>query len=118
MGELALCIDQQPWSAYCGEPNCGQLNPINENSFKVLEGLYRELLDLTEVRDVVHIGGDEVNLECWSQYSNISEAMQAQKMTDLHEMWADFETKLHSVSLTFSTLLTNKLAFLLLLIRF
>ncbi|XP_012263445.2 probable beta-hexosaminidase fdl isoform X2 [Athalia rosae] len=93
LGELALCVDQQPWSTYCGEPNCGQLNPINENTYRILEGLYRELLDLTEVRDIVHIGGDEVNLECWAQYNNISLAMQAQNMTDLHSLWADFEAK-------------------------
>ncbi|KAG7199217.1 hypothetical protein KM043_018087 [Ampulex compressa] len=93
-GELALCVDQQPWSSYCGEPNCGQLNPINEHSYRILEGLYRELLDLTEVRDVVHLGGDEVNLECWAQYGNITAAMQAQNMTDHHAMWAEFETKM------------------------
>ncbi|XP_026830456.1 probable beta-hexosaminidase fdl isoform X5 [Ooceraea biroi] len=94
LGELALCVDQQPWSAYCGEPNCGQLNPINEHSYRILEGLYRELLDLTEVRDVVHLGGDEVNLECWAQYGNITLAMQAQNMTDHHALWAEFETKM------------------------
>ncbi|KMR05153.1 putative beta-hexosaminidase fdl [Lasius niger] len=93
-GELALCVDQQPWSSYCGEPNCGQLNPINEHSYRILEGLYRELLDLTEIRDVVHLGGDEVNLECWAQYGNITLAMQAQNMTDHHALWAEFETKM------------------------
>ncbi|XP_046621554.1 probable beta-hexosaminidase fdl isoform X3 [Neodiprion virginianus] len=97
-GELALCVDQQPWSAYCGEPNCGQLNPFNEHSYKILEGLYRELLDITELRDIIHIGGDEVNLECWAQYNNITMAMQAQNITDLHALWGDFETKaLHRV---------------------
>ncbi|KOX73530.1 putative beta-hexosaminidase fdl [Melipona quadrifasciata] len=93
-GELALCVDQQPWSSYCGEPNCGQLNPINEHTYRILEGLYRELLDLTEIRDVVHLGGDEVNLDCWAQYGNITAAMQAQNMTDHHAMWAEFETKM------------------------
>lgn len=93
LGELALCVDQQPWSSYCGEPNCGQLNPVNEHSYRILEGLYEELLDLTEVRDIVHLGGDEVNLECWAQYANITAAMQAQNMTDYHALWAEFETK-------------------------
>lgn len=91
---MALCVDQQPWPTYCGEPNCGQLNPINENTYRVLEGLYKELLDITEVRDLVHIGGDEVNLDCWSQYSNITAHMQAQNMTDFHALWAEFENKL------------------------
>ena len=94
LGELALCIDQQPWSNYCGEPNCGQLNPINENSFKILVGLYQEILNLTEVSDILHLGGDEVNLSCWSQYPNITVAMQARNITDLHLLWAEFENKL------------------------
>ncbi|XP_016769498.1 probable beta-hexosaminidase fdl isoform X4 [Apis mellifera] len=93
-GELALCVDQQPWSSYCGEPNCGQLNPINEHTYRILEGLYKELLELTGIRDVVHLGGDEVNLDCWAQYGNITAAMQAQNMTDHHAMWAEFETKM------------------------
>ncbi|XP_015597661.1 probable beta-hexosaminidase fdl isoform X2 [Cephus cinctus] len=94
-GELALCVDQQPWSSYCGEPNCGQLNPINEHSYRILEGLYRELLDLTEVRDIIHLGGDEVNMDCWAQYSNITAAMQAQNISDHHVLWAEFENKLY-----------------------
>ncbi|XP_063976668.1 probable beta-hexosaminidase fdl isoform X2 [Diachasmimorpha longicaudata] len=92
-GELALCVDQEPWSSFCGEPNCGQLNPINEHSYKILESLYKEILDITEVRDIVHVGGDEVNLECWAQYGNITQAMQASNFTDLHAIWADFEGK-------------------------
>ncbi|XP_012276892.1 probable beta-hexosaminidase fdl [Orussus abietinus] len=95
LGELALCVDQQPWSSYCGEPNCGQLNPINEHTYRILEGLYKELLDLTEVRDIIHLGGDEVNLDCWAQYSNITAAMQAQNMTDHHALWAEFENKIY-----------------------
>lgn len=94
LGELSLCIDQMPWPSYCGEPNCGQLNPINEHSYRILQGLYKELLDLTEVRDIIHLGGDEVNLDCWAQYSNITSAMQAQNITDLYALWGEFETKL------------------------
>ncbi|XP_044020728.1 probable beta-hexosaminidase fdl isoform X2 [Aphidius gifuensis] len=94
-GELSLCVNQEPWSSYCGEPNCGQLNPINEYSYRVLESLYKELLDITEVRDIIHIGGDEVNLDCWSQYSSITTAMQTMNITDLHSLWGDFEMKIH-----------------------
>lgn len=64
-----------------GEPPCGQLNPKNNNTFMVLEKLYAELLELTGPTDYFHIGGDEVNLECWSQYFND---------TDLRSLWCDF----------------------------
>lgn len=81
MGELSLCINQQPWSFYCGEPPCGQLNPKNNNTYKILEKLYAELLELTGPTDYFHLGGDEVNLECWGQFFND---------TDLRGVWCDF----------------------------
>lgn len=70
MGELSLCINQQPWNFYCGEPPCGQLNPKNNNTYLVLEKLYQELLELSGPVDFFHLGGDEVNLECWGQHFN------------------------------------------------
>ena len=70
MGELSLCINQQPWNFYCGEPPCGQLNPKNNNTYLVLEKLYSELLEATGPVDFFHLGGDEVNLECWAQHFN------------------------------------------------
>ncbi|XP_055315467.1 probable beta-hexosaminidase fdl isoform X1 [Sitodiplosis mosellana] len=81
MGELAMCINQQPWSFYCGEPPCGQLNPKNNHTYTILEKLYNELIESTGSTDVFHLGGDEVNLECWSQYFND---------TDLRSLWCDF----------------------------
>lgn len=81
LGELSLCINQQPWNAFCGEPPCGQLNPKNNNTFTILQKLYQELLDLTGPTDYFHLGGDEVNLECWGQYFND---------TDLRPLWCDF----------------------------
>ncbi|XP_055379394.1 probable beta-hexosaminidase fdl isoform X2 [Condylostylus longicornis] len=83
LGELSLCINQQPWSFYCGEPPCGQLNPKNNNTYLILQKLYEELLNLTGPTDYFHLGGDEVNLECWGQYFND---------TDLRGMWCDFMT--------------------------
>jgi len=41
LGELAVCINERPWSLYCGEPPCGQLNPENPNVYDVLEKIYR-----------------------------------------------------------------------------
>lgn len=64
-----------------GEPPCGQLNPKNNQTYNVLEKLYSELIDATGTTDVFHLGGDEVNLDCWSQYFND---------TDLRSLWCDF----------------------------
>uniref|UniRef100_A0A1Q3F2V3 beta-N-acetylhexosaminidase n=1 Tax=Culex tarsalis TaxID=7177 RepID=A0A1Q3F2V3_CULTA len=81
LGELSLCINQQPWSYYCGEPPCGQLNPKNNNTYLILQRLYEELLELTGPLDYFHLGGDEVNLECWQQHFNES---------DMRTLWCDF----------------------------
>lgn len=81
LGELSLCINQQPWNFYCGEPPCGQLNPKNNNTYMILQKLYAELLELTGPTDYFHLGGDEVNLDCWAQYFND---------TDLRGLWCDF----------------------------
>lgn len=64
-----------------GEPPCGQLNPKNNHTYTILEKLYSELIESTGLTDVFHLGGDEVNLECWSQYFND---------TDLRSLWCDF----------------------------
>lgn len=84
LGELALCIDQQPWQAFCGEPPCGQLNPRNNHSYDVLEHLYKDIFEFTHTEDIFHIGGDEVNLDCWAQFFN---------ETDLHNLWGEFTIK-------------------------
>uniref|UniRef100_A0A182JNH4 beta-N-acetylhexosaminidase n=1 Tax=Anopheles christyi TaxID=43041 RepID=A0A182JNH4_9DIPT len=81
LGELSLCINQQPWSNYCGEPPCGQLNPKNNNTYLILQKLYEELLEIVGPLDYFHIGGDEVNLECWQQHFNDS---------DMRTLWCDF----------------------------
>jgi hexosaminidase len=36
LGDLALCVNAEPWNNFCGQPPCGQLNPLNPNTFIVL----------------------------------------------------------------------------------
>lgn len=81
LGDLSLCINQQPWKAYCGEPSCGQLNPKNNNTYEILEALYEELINLTQTTDYFHLGGDEVNLDCWRQYFSNE---------NLNDLWCKF----------------------------
>uniref|UniRef100_A0A1B0FDX0 beta-N-acetylhexosaminidase n=1 Tax=Glossina morsitans morsitans TaxID=37546 RepID=A0A1B0FDX0_GLOMM len=81
LGNLSLCINQQPWTKFCGQPPCGQLNPKNNNTLLVLQKLYEELLDATETTDYFHLGGDEVNMNCWNQYFEGSE---------LQDIWYQF----------------------------
>lgn len=80
-------MNARPWSLYCGEPPCGQLNPENPHVFAVLERIYATILRLTGERDLFHIGGDEVNLDCWAYFLH-----HAANYTDLHDLWGNFTT--------------------------
>ncbi|KAJ8962860.1 hypothetical protein NQ318_001265 [Aromia moschata] len=91
LGELAVCVNERPWSLYCGEPPCGQLNPENPNVYDILEKLYRDLIDLSGEDEIFHIGGDEVNLECWAQH--LQKASTIYNYTDLHDLWGEFTLK-------------------------
>lgn len=84
LGQLAYCVETEPWSAYCGEPPCGQLNPRNENVYDLLEKIYKEIIDLTGVDDIFHLGGDEVSERCWTVHFNESDPM---------ELWMDFTNR-------------------------
>ncbi|XP_037295010.1 probable beta-hexosaminidase fdl isoform X2 [Manduca sexta] len=81
LGHLAHCVEAEPWSAYCGEPPCGQLNPRNPHVYTLLERVYAEIIELTGVDDLFHLGGDEVSERCWSQHFNDTDPM---------ELWFEF----------------------------
>lgn len=60
LGKLAVCVNRQPWRNFCIQPPCGQLNPVNPNTFKILRKIYRDLLQIYGRNGVLHLGGDEV----------------------------------------------------------
>ncbi|KAL0820222.1 hypothetical protein ABMA28_006144 [Loxostege sticticalis] len=75
MRTLAHCIDAEPWSAYCNDPPCGQLNPRNPRVFEMLERIYAEIIQLTGVEDIFHIGNDDVSERCWEENFNDTDPM-------------------------------------------
>ncbi|XP_050352158.1 probable beta-hexosaminidase fdl [Nymphalis io] len=81
LGHLAHCVELEPWSTYCGEPPCGQLNPRNPHVYSLLELIYTEIIQLTGVDDIFHLGGDEVSERCWAQHFNDTDPM---------ELWFEF----------------------------
>lgn len=95
-GKLAVCMNQEPWQDYCVEPPCGQLNPINPNVYITLGKLYQDFFELFDT-DMFHMGGDEVNLNCWNSTKEISAALRKQgkdgSKEDLLDMWKNFQDK-------------------------
>lgn len=74
LGNLAVCVNREPWQKYCVEPPCGQLNPINLKMYEVLGKIYKEYFQLFEP-DIFHAGGDEINLNCWNTTTEITNWM-------------------------------------------
>ncbi|XP_021364463.1 beta-hexosaminidase subunit beta-like isoform X1 [Mizuhopecten yessoensis] len=54
----------------------GPLDPTNEHVFKILSKLFEEVTSVFKDR-FVHLGGDEVNTECWASNPKVVELFQA-----------------------------------------
>ncbi|XP_065160881.1 chitooligosaccharidolytic beta-N-acetylglucosaminidase [Atheta coriaria] len=97
LGNLAVCINQQPWRQYCVEAPCGQLNPANQNVYDVLKMLYNDLTDLLPQNELFHMGGDEIVLNCWNTTQEIIDYLHAQgkgqTKSDFLDLWGEFQEK-------------------------
>lgn len=60
VGDLNVCVNQQPWRQFCIQPPCGQLNPSNANLYEVLRMVFKDLHDSLPMGETLHMGGDEV----------------------------------------------------------
>ena len=88
LGHLVTCFGQNWEDDYGGhlaaEPPAGQLNPLNENVYKILGELYKDLLEAftpvhsKEPLKIFHLGGDEVNFKCWEKEAQVRQWMENQ----------------------------------------
>ncbi|CAA9994273.1 unnamed protein product [Nesidiocoris tenuis] len=86
-GDATVCFNKQPWTQYCVEPPCGQLNPTSEKMYSILGGIYKDMEALFD-SDLFHMGGRR------SQY----QLGLGRTDDDFHQLWADFQaraTKIH-----------------------
>lgn len=97
LGNLAVCVDNQPWRKSCIQPNCGQLNPANENLYSVIKDLYQDIRDYKEKDEFLHLGGDEVFMQCWNNTKEITDYMQTknykQDTFGFLQLWSEFQEK-------------------------
>lgn len=97
LGNLAVCVDSQPWRKSCIQPNCGQLNPANANLYSVLKALYSDINDFKLKEEFLHLGGDEVFMACWNSTAEITDYMKMKNYNrDSHgflQLWSEFQDK-------------------------
>lgn len=93
---MTACFNAQPWTKYCVEPPCGQLDPSRDEVYDVLEDIYREMLEMFRYPDVFHMGGDEVSHACWNTSETIKQWMTTKGWGHLAEqdfmkLWGHFQ---------------------------
>lgn len=97
LGNLAVCVDNQPWRKSCIQPNCGQLNPANPNLYSVLKDIYLDIKDFKEPDELLHLGGDEVFINCWNSTVEITDYMESQNYDrstrGFLQLWSEFQSK-------------------------
>lgn len=110
LGPLVSCFDL-PWEDESGtlaaEPPAGQLNPVNDNVYKILDSVYLDFVEAftpmysKDSLKMFHMGGDEVNFKCWAKDPNIRNWLSSQGLeTDLYfnnegylYLWSVFQEK-------------------------
>ncbi|VEN48588.1 unnamed protein product [Callosobruchus maculatus] len=95
LGNLAVCINRQPWRSFCIQPPCGQLNPTNQNLYSVLKDLYSHMRDHFPDTGMFHMGGDEVFIPCWNSTQEIIDYLRGKPLTTetFLDLWGEFQRK-------------------------
>jgi N-acetyl-beta-hexosaminidase len=77
----------------CGEDDVfnGHLNPDNEDVFRVLEHIYRDLIELSEQTELFHVGSDEVNLTCWKATEAVK---RANSINSMKNFWGNYTNQM------------------------
>lgn len=93
-GDLAVCVNKQPWSSYCIQPPCGQLNPVNPWTIFFLKEIYKPLQKVNP-GEIVHMGGDEVHIGCWNSTKQIVDEMMRRgyplSQKGFLSLWSEFQ---------------------------
>ncbi|KAF7996749.1 hypothetical protein HCN44_002395 [Aphidius gifuensis] len=96
-----VCFKAEPWNKYCVEPPCGQLNPASEKVYEILEGIYGDMVEDFKP-DIFHMGGDEVNINCWNSSSVVTDWMTGVQGWGLKEenfidLWTMFQERAYQI---------------------
>merc|ERR1719370_263234 len=93
-GRLAVCVNREPWQQYCVEPPCGQFNVLNEKVYELLGEMFKEWFGMFDT-DMFHMGGDEVNFNCWNTTKEFTDYMADHNLVgtkeDYLDLWREFQ---------------------------
>ncbi|XP_030756316.1 chitooligosaccharidolytic beta-N-acetylglucosaminidase-like [Sitophilus oryzae] len=92
---VLTCFNWTPWGSYCNEPPCGQFDISQSEIFNYLEDIYGDMLDQFGT-EIFHMGGDEININCWNNTDTMTDWMVNEKGWNLtksgfYEAWIYFQ---------------------------
>ncbi|KAJ2140370.1 Glucosamine-6-phosphate isomerase (Glucosamine-6-phosphate deaminase) (GNPDA) (GlcN6P deaminase) [Coemansia sp. RSA 678] len=94
--KIMSCLDKQPgWDKYAAEPPSGQLNIAKPEASEFAIELINEYSKLF-TDDVFHLGGDEVNRNCWAEDPDVIEYISSHANATVETLLADFYTQVHN----------------------
>ncbi|XP_021958409.1 chitooligosaccharidolytic beta-N-acetylglucosaminidase [Folsomia candida] len=96
-GDLVVCLNKEPWKEFCAEPPCGQLNPLNNETYRVMGRVYRDALDAFTNADFFHMGADDVNFQCWNSSDSMNEVLRATAQipndVTFQRLWMEYQSR-------------------------
>ncbi|KAJ2723218.1 Glucosamine-6-phosphate isomerase (Glucosamine-6-phosphate deaminase) (GNPDA) (GlcN6P deaminase) [Coemansia sp. Benny D115] len=93
--EVMSCMNKQPnWDKYAAEPPSGQLNIAKPESITFTNKLIDEYTKLF-TDEVFHLGGDEVNRNCWSEDPDVIKYLAAHPGEDVESLLVNYYAKVH-----------------------
>ncbi|KAJ2453490.1 Glucosamine-6-phosphate isomerase (Glucosamine-6-phosphate deaminase) (GNPDA) (GlcN6P deaminase) [Coemansia sp. RSA 2424] len=95
--EIMSCLKKQPnWDHFAAEPPSGQLNIAKPAAADFAADIVNEYAKLFP-DNVFHLGGDEVNLNCWREDPDVNEYLEANPEESVESLLVNFYSKVHSV---------------------
>ncbi|CAH2353548.1 beta-hexosaminidase [[Candida] railenensis] len=88
--EIVSCADIF-WTESAVEPAPGQLNPVNNDTYKIVQDVYDELSALFD-DNIFHVGADELQETCYNFSTSVREWYaedESRTISDLLQLWVD-----------------------------
>ncbi|KAJ2834884.1 Glucosamine-6-phosphate isomerase (Glucosamine-6-phosphate deaminase) (GNPDA) (GlcN6P deaminase) [Coemansia furcata] len=93
--KIMSCLNKQPsWDNFAAEPPSGQLNIAKPGASEFAVEIVKEYARLFP-DSVFHLGGDEVNLNCWQEDADVKEYLEANPDESVESLLVDFYEKVH-----------------------
>ncbi|KAJ2256423.1 Glucosamine-6-phosphate isomerase (Glucosamine-6-phosphate deaminase) (GNPDA) (GlcN6P deaminase) [Coemansia sp. RSA 455] len=93
--EIMSCTNKLPnWDHFAAEPPSGQLNIAKPESIEFTKTIISEYTKLFP-DNVFHLGGDEVNRNCWTEDPDVQKYLAAHPGEDVESLLVNFYTKVH-----------------------